>query len=563
MKAAARQFDADRAALITPLAPPAGDVLDDVTAVRWSWYFVVLGVVVRVVRYLACFPLWQDEQLVSLNLALRDYAGLLRPLDLHQVAPVGYLFGVKWLTELFGFHEYSLRAVAVACGCGGLVLFRSLAARLLRGTALVAAVAVVAVAYFPIRHTCEVKPYACDFFFAVLLLLPALSWFRDPAKLGPPLILGLATTIALAFSYPAVFVAGGISLAMLPTVLRRRDPRLFATYTIYNLVTLAVFGGLLRLAVSEQFEAATQTDFMYDYWVGAFPPSWKELWRWPWWLVEVHTGEGLAYPVGSKRFGSSLSTGLALVGVFVLLRNRCTWLPRVTACVFGLAIVAAALGRYPYGHGERLQQYFAPFVGCFIGAGLATVLTVGRSDTMRRRATYGVFCLLMLMGLAWGSSSQLWPYKNRGDREHQAFSRWFWRYAAPDVPKVCVTADLGRPLTAVDRQKSYLVYQTINRQAAATARERLAAVPSGVPIECVAFELELFPRDEQAVAAWIRDMQSQYRLVDERTYPISIDDRPLKKCAYRVWRWEPLSAESRPESAAQFTTDPMRPYPIE
>jgi hypothetical protein len=558
MKADPAPLSADCRSTAAPLAPPVGDVFDDGTAARWSWYFVVLGLVVRAVRYLMCFPLWQDEQLVSLNIALRDYAGLVRPLDLHQVAPVGYLISVKWLTETFGFNEYSLRAVALIGGCGGLILFRQLAAQLLRGTALVAAVAVVAVAYFPIRHTCEVKPYACDFFFAVLLLLPALAWFRNPTRLGPPVALGLVTIVALTFSFPAVFVAGGISLSMLPTVLRRREPRVFVAYAIYNLATLATFGGLLRLAVSDQFAAATQTDFMYEYWVGAFPPSWREFWRWPWWLVEVHTGEGLAYPVGSKRFGSIVSALLAVVGVAVMIRQRRTWLPGVTACVFSVAIVAAALGRYPYGHGERLQQYFAPFVCGLIGAGLGSVLTLSGRETVRRRATYGSFLLLLIMGLAWGVISQVWPYKNRGDRDHQAFSRWFWHDSASPTPTLCVTSDFGRPLTAVDRQKSFLVYQQINRRGGATARERLAAVPSGAELDCVAFELEMFPRSDQAVTEWLRAMQTQYRLIDERVYPITIDDRPPKKCAYRVWHWEPLSPESRPESAARF-----EPYPSE
>lgn len=558
MKADLAQLAADRAPWTAPLPVPSGDVLDDRTAVRWSWYFVVLGVAVRVVRYLACFPLWQDEQLVVLNIALRDYAGLLRPLDLHQVAPVGYLLAVKWLTETFGFNEHSLRAVALACGCGGLILFRSLAAQLLRGTALVAAVAVLAVAYFPVRHACEAKPYACDLFFAVLLLLPALTWFRNPTKLGPPLLLSLATAVALAFSYPAVFVAGGISLALLPTVLRRRDVRLFAMYAVYNLVTLAVFGGLLRLAVREQFNAATESDFMYRYWVGAFPPSWREIWRWPWWLLEVHTGEGLAYPVGSKRFGSLASALLAVVGLVAMWRHGRTWLPRITATTLSLAVATAALGRYPYGHGERLQQYWAPLVCCLIGVGLGAILNWGRSEPMRRRATYGTLAALAILGVVLAVNSQLRPYKNRGDLEHQAFSRWFWQYASPDVPLLCVTDDLGRPLTQVERQKSYLVYERVYREAPATQRERLAAIPSGKPIECVAFELEMFPRNEAAVAEYMQAMQRQYRLVDERTYAITIDDRPLKKCAYRVWRWEPLSADSRPEAAANF-----EPYRVE
>ena len=58
---------------------------------RWLtaaiWFFVILGVVIRLVRYLVDYPIWHDEAFLACSLWDRDYVDLLRPLDYGQVAP--------------------------------------------------------------------------------------------------------------------------------------------------------------------------------------------------------------------------------------------------------------------------------------------------------------------------------------------------------------------------------------------------------------------------------------------------------------------------------------------
>ena len=49
------------------------------------------GVLLRVGRYLLNFPFWGDESMLIQNYLDRDYADLLQPLTLQQVAPLGYL----------------------------------------------------------------------------------------------------------------------------------------------------------------------------------------------------------------------------------------------------------------------------------------------------------------------------------------------------------------------------------------------------------------------------------------------------------------------------------------
>ena len=86
---------------------------------------LIVGLVLRLTRYLLCFPLWEDEASLSANFIDRGYAGLLQPLRYLQVAPVLFLWGQLTLTKLLGFNEYVLRLVPFFCGMGSLLLFRT------------------------------------------------------------------------------------------------------------------------------------------------------------------------------------------------------------------------------------------------------------------------------------------------------------------------------------------------------------------------------------------------------------------------------------------------------
>ncbi len=79
---------ADRATEIGSSVPP------DRAITRTMLALVGLGVVWRVARFAACPPLWGDEAFLAVNVLLRDFAGLLRPLEYYQIAaPSGSFWG--------------------------------------------------------------------------------------------------------------------------------------------------------------------------------------------------------------------------------------------------------------------------------------------------------------------------------------------------------------------------------------------------------------------------------------------------------------------------------------
>ena len=172
------------------------------------WFFLALGIASRVLRYVLNFPLWEDECFLSANFLDGSYVGLMGGLKYEQVCPLGFLWIQLTVVKLLGFHEYTLRLFSLVCGVGGLFVFRHLAGRLLKGTPLVAAMAVFAVAYPGIRYACEAKPYGGDLFFSLLLTALMVEWWRRPEQQRWLSALAALLPVAVTISYPAVFVGG-------------------------------------------------------------------------------------------------------------------------------------------------------------------------------------------------------------------------------------------------------------------------------------------------------------------------------------------------------------------
>ena len=63
---------------------------------------LAVGVIWRVARFAAGASLWGDEAFLAVTLLTRDFAGLLRPLDYHQLAPVGFLWAELAVVRLLG-----------------------------------------------------------------------------------------------------------------------------------------------------------------------------------------------------------------------------------------------------------------------------------------------------------------------------------------------------------------------------------------------------------------------------------------------------------------------------
>jgi hypothetical protein len=390
---------------------------------RWTVILLTAGVVWRLVRYSLRFPLWSDEAGVMLNLVERHtYADLLRPLDHLQVAPLGFLAAQFTAVQHGGTSEYTLRLFPLITGLAALLFFARLAWLALPPLGAMCAVGVLTATHYVTRYSLDIKPYGTDLMVAAALLMLAVQWSRAARPRRWLVLLITVTPLALALSFPSVFVAGAIGIGLLPILWRRRSGSAdWALFGVYTAVVGLSFAGLLYLSTSAQYEQ-TKTE-MLVYWVRGLPPL--DPLRFVVWLIDVHTAEMMSYPLGGKNGASVITLLLCLVGIRVLLRRGQTDLLLLLGSIFMLTLVAAVFRRYPYGGSARVAQHLAPATCLLVGAALDGI--AGAFDTVARRRTAGMIASVTLLLLAVGGLARdvLHPYHTKVHQDlYTLMSAW-------------------------------------------------------------------------------------------------------------------------------------------
>jgi hypothetical protein len=514
-------------------ARAGSDSVARVWAARWILALLVLGVIIRLARYLLRFPLWGDEALLAANLLDRDFAGLLRPLDSLQVAPYSFLAIEHSATLVLGYSEWSLRLFPLLCSLGSLFLFYRLARLVFQGEAVVLAVGIFAVSYAGLRYSSEVKPYGVDLFVSTALLTMTASWWRRPDQLRWLWGLAAFAPLALALSFPAVFVAGGASLAIAYLLWNEKSRRGWLPWSVYNLLIVASFAGLYFFTMRTQEQASLGG--MQDCWDHAFPPR-TSLGQLLYWLLYAHTGPIFGQPVGGDHFGSVGTTLLCLVATIVLWRGRHYWFMLFCAAPFALNLAAAALRRFPYGGHMRMAMHLMPIVCLLAGFGAAELLrrfvtrhgtiakdatNVIRSWTLSIRPATVAVIALVLLGTASLARDCWLPCKDIQNLWLRDFSRWFWPSVGRDCELVCIEADLGEKFPVSPFYRCYQrIYSPRHARGEPAHPERTSAER---PLACVQYWSHFEPYDAAAFGQWLEKMKGKYDLVACQQYPVRTD----------------------------------------
>ena len=381
---------------------------------RIALALLAIGVLWRCVRYLLQFPIWLDEAMLGLNFLHLDYLGLTRRLDNLQIAPILFLWGEVTACRWFGPTELSLRLLPFLAGIGSLVLFWRLTGLMLGPLARALAVGILAVAIWPVSMSTAIKPYSLDLFMSLAMLLLAIQWRQHPGQTWRLGLLTVLAPVALLASYPAVFIAGAVSLTLAWPVYQCGSWRAEALFVAYNLAVLAGFLGACWISANQlntPVAAGTTRAGMEEYWARGFPP--RSPLAFPVWLALAITGQITAYPLGAQSGGSILTVLMCGVGVWQWIKTRrYAWL-FLFAAPFVLGLVAAAMHRYPFGTSCRLAQHVAPIVCILAGLGVAVLIDrPGWSDSRRWKWACAAFAILALVGLGGMIRDMVWPYRD-------------------------------------------------------------------------------------------------------------------------------------------------------
>jgi hypothetical protein len=511
-----------------------------------AWAFLALGVLQRLVRYGLHFPLWGDEYLLTFNFLDRGYLDLLQPLDHHQVAPILFLWIELAATRVLGFSEWSLRLVPLVCGLAALFIYFRLVARNFDKRAALVALAIFAVSIYTVRYNAEVKPYSIDALAAVLLLWLALQWSRD-GRLRWLWSLAIAAPCLVLASYPSLFVTGGVALALVPSLCRKRSWRHWLAFlALCGLMAVSV-ALVAKLSAARQFSA--ERAVMQHYWDDAFPPT-AQPGKLAGWLLATHTGEMFAYPVGSERGGGTLQFVMFAVGLACLLRGPRHELACAILAMLGLALAAAALRLYPYGGHPRLMQYAAPAICLCMGVGISRVLGSMRHPRLRRASLGFVLLLCGLIGAGGIIRDVVHPYRDKHERIYRDMARWFWgEENRRQAEVICLRTDLDLDFypTAKKFQKEiYRCNQRIysRRHRRGPQRPNFQRVTAQRPLRCVVYHQLGAKRDDARFRDWLAGMRQRFELAGVTTYRWR-ETAPNAFEVYEVYEFVPKTEHAR------------------
>jgi hypothetical protein len=514
---------------------------------RWllqaTWAFVAIGILLRVIRYALNFPLWCDEAFLAANLIGRSYRDLLNPLEYLQICPILFLWIEHSVVNFLGFSELSLRLFPLLCGVASVPLFFYTASRVVRGAPLLLAVGIFAVSVYPIRHAAEVKPYASDLLLALGMLALALDWLRARERTSRLWALAVFAPVALALSFPAIFVAGGISAGLAVAVWKTGRWRVKLPFLVFNIAAATTFGALFLVSIGAQDEPTVL--YMRGYWATSFPPldNFAELVRW---MFKVHTGRIFAYPREGRTLSSLIFLFIAIAAV-VLWRRRQRAVLATCLVPFFLALLAAAFKRYPYGGEARLMQFVAPSICLLAGLGAATLLRAIPWPESRLWAVGGLVALGIAAALVMVKHDFSRPYRFVHDLRAREFAQRFWPEQARAAELACLRWDLGITCHAGSNAwAAYLCNQRIYSPQRWADSPRQHAVSATRPLRYMVYGPST--AEQPALAAWLTLMTSRYDLRRVEQIDIDLGRAVTKPCVVKllVYDFMPRGSPSPP-----------------
>jgi hypothetical protein len=222
-----------------------------------SYTLIGVGIGLRLTEFLGNRSLSRDETLLALNVTDRSWPALLRPLDFNQGAPIGFLAVQKFVTEIFGPSDQSLRLFPLVAALGSVVMFFFLAREMVTPAAVPIAVGLFAVIDPLLQYSFSNKQYGIDVLVAVTAFW---VWARVTDSGHLPRDFGLLAAIgalSIWLSHASAFVIASILVAMVGNALARRNrPQLIgagvaglgwlASFSIFLVTSIRNLEGIQR-----------------------------------------------------------------------------------------------------------------------------------------------------------------------------------------------------------------------------------------------------------------------------------------------------------------------------
>lgn len=313
-------------------------------------YYIIIGLIfavgilLRILVYSYGRPLWIDEEALAgsiIEAISPEY--FFHPLKFFQKAPPLFMYASYLVSNIFGTKEIVLRIIPFLFSLLSIPLFYLVSVSFLQSKkAIIFANFIFVVNYQLIYYSQEFKPYALDMFIALLLIY--LSKYVDFNKFSKyqVFLYSLCSIILLLFSFPSMFVIGGIY------ILNFKKTKDFIKHLLY-ILPLCTCGVLYYVKLLLPLRDR-EIKYFISYWdEGFIKLTIGSL---------IHTIEhNMQYVFYPNK--SVILTALFIAGIFLLIKHSNEKI-KIYITILLLALGASILHLYPLK--GRMILYLLPFI---------------------------------------------------------------------------------------------------------------------------------------------------------------------------------------------------------
>jgi hypothetical protein len=337
---------------------------------------IALGIFFRVFHFLYNRSLWMDEVYLSTSLIKLNYSELAtQPLAYEQKAPLGFLWTVKLLVQLFGSQEQGLRLLSLLSGLLSLFVFVPISRYFLRPTGAIIALGILALAPPLIFHAVEIKQYQTELL-ASLIALYLYIRYQNQESWTDLVTWGIAGALMLWFSYSSIFILGGIACAHSLVLIYKRNWVMFFKQIVPFLLWLISFAINFLLFTHKHAESAWIVywfDFYHTFM--PIPPSSVQDFKWYaenlYHVIDYPLGLNWTIYAGAQSLLKILLKGNWLVLLLLAygISMFATRSKNVLLMLFPFLLTFTASGLKLYPLVERFWVFLSPLLILFIAMG--------------------------------------------------------------------------------------------------------------------------------------------------------------------------------------------------
>jgi len=349
------------------------------------YFIIAIGIILYLRQYLNDRCLWHDEAKISLDIIRLPVSSFLhQPLPYHnQAAPLGFLIIERLLVSIMGTGEYALRLYPFIAGVISLWLFYRMILIYLKAEFVALGLLIFVITPSLVYYASEVKPYYSDVFFVLISYVVIAEFCLKELDWNKTWMVGALGALIIWFSFPVIFVLGGIGTAIFLATMFQGNHRKLWKVSIFIFCWLTSFVFYYAVILHNIVQVKSSEEFWQSGYI-----SFTDIRIWLDVFIDI-----LRYPVGSGSY-LLLAPIVFFIGLYSFFKES---KDKFSILSFPLFFVFIASGLHRYSCKDRLALFILPIILIIILKGIEKIsVTFGKLR---------IITVILLIGILFYGSS--------------------------------------------------------------------------------------------------------------------------------------------------------------